>query len=60
MMTNEEREYQEFFAKTIKASNDFVNDYKELSPQNQLRFQQDLKNQAAYNALYSLLSLLCD
>ncbi len=56
-MTNEEREYQEFFVKTLKASNDFVNDYKKLSPQNQFRFVQDLKNQATYNALCELLSL---
>lgn len=49
-MTNEEKEYQEFFAKTIKASKELVDDYNKLSPNNKLRFQNDLKKQSAFNA----------
>ncbi len=30
-MQDEEREYQEFIAKTMKASKDFVDDYNKLS-----------------------------
>ena len=42
-MTDEEREYQEFFAKTMKVSKDFVDDYNKLSPTNKARFQKELE-----------------
>ncbi len=42
-MADEEREYQEFFAKTMKASKDFVDDYNKLSPTNKVRFQKELE-----------------
>ncbi len=37
-MQDEEREYQEFIAKTMKASKDFVDDYNKLSQSNKSRF----------------------
>ncbi len=42
-MTDEERKYQEFLAKTMKASKDFVDDYNKLSPTNKARFQKELE-----------------
>ena len=42
-MADEEREYQEFLAKTMKASKDFVDDYNKLSPTNKARFQKELE-----------------
>lgn len=42
-MADEEREYQEFLAKTMKASKDFVDDYNKLSPTNKVRFQKELE-----------------
>lgn len=42
-MQDEEREYQEFLAKTMKASKDFVDDYNKLSQSNKSRFQKELE-----------------
>ena len=42
-MADEEREYQEFLAKTMKASKDFVDHYNKLSPTNKARFQKELE-----------------
>ena len=54
-MSNEEMEYQTFFAKTMRAGMEFANDYNKLSPNNKLRFQNDLKNKAAFEALKNIL-----
>ena len=57
-MTNEEREYQIFFAKAIKAGKEFADDYNKLSPNNKLKFQNDLRNQAAFKALINIFNTL--
>ena len=57
-MTNEEKKYQIFFAKTIKAGKEFADDYNKLSLNNKLKFQDDLKNQTAFNALVNLFRSL--
>lgn len=54
-MQNEELEYQKFMAKTIKASYEFQNGYNNLSPNNKVRFQQDLKSQIQLEAFRNML-----
>ncbi len=54
-MRNEELEYQKFIAKTMKASYEFHNDYNNLSPNNKLRFQQELKSQIQFEAIRNML-----
>ena len=39
-----EQEYNEFKAKVLKASNDFVNEINKLSPENRERFKNEMLN----------------
>lgn len=57
-MQDEEKEYQEFFAKAMHAGQKFANDYNNLSLQNKLRFQQDMKSQASFNALLEIIKFI--
>lgn len=58
MWFDEEREYQAFFAKTMHAAKEFVDDYNNLSPRNKAKFQQALEQQAAYDAFVNIMQFL--
>ena len=57
-MADEEREYQEFLAKTMKASKDFVDDYNKLSPTNKARFQKELEIRLGLDIVRNVLLFL--
>ena len=57
-MNNDDYEYQKFMAKTMNAAREFVEDYNNLSPYNQSRFQQELQNQVQFQSVWQILSRL--
>lgn len=57
-MQDEVREYQEFLAKTMKASKEFVDDYNKLSPTNKSRFQQELEIRLGLEIAKNIISFL--
>ncbi len=57
-MQNEEKEFQDFMAKTLKAGNDFANDYNKLSVNNKLRFQQTLKMKLGIDIANNIITYL--
>lgn len=54
-----ENEYKEFIIKFTKSAKDFNNDLAKLSPENQQRFMQDLKNLVRLN-IPSLINFIKD
>ncbi len=54
-MSDEERAYQEFFAKTVQKAQEFEDDFRKLSPENQQRFWQDLAKSAVAKGLFESL-----
>ncbi len=54
-MSDEERAYQEFFAKTIQKAQELEDDYSKLSQRNQQRFWQDLAKSAEAKAWIEFL-----
>lgn len=57
-MLNEEKEYQDFMVKTLKASKELLDDYAKLSDNNKARFHQDLKNQAKFDVLMQVVRFI--
>lgn len=57
-MQIEEKEFQNFMAKTLKAGNDFVNDYNKLSLNNKLRFHQTLKMKLGIDIANTIITYL--
>ena len=54
-MSDEERAYQEFFAKAIQKAQELEDDYSKLSQRNQQRFWQDLAKSTAVKGLFESL-----
>ena len=54
-MSDEERAYQEFFAKTIQKAQELEDDYSKLSQRNQQRFWQALAKSAEAKAWFESL-----
>ena len=54
-MSDEERAYQEFFAKAIQKAQELEDDYSKLSQRNQQRFWQDLAKSAEAKARLEFL-----
>lgn len=57
-MNNEEKEYQKFLEKTLKACRELDKDYRSLSSQNKERFQRELYTMTEFQSLVGLFQFL--